>query len=137
MVGDHLMDVLLSITIFTVLFAFPASWFGAYYCWRLYREDLHDYPGDRLRFSLILAITSTMAAVGATLLAITALIVVLDLRNELRLIATPSLYIAVMILDIIPILNAIYLRIRRGSPSGVQSMATIPGSDGEPLESDT
>lgn len=132
------MDELRNVTIFTILLAFPLSWGGAWYCWRLYKEDTRDYPGDRLRFSLVLAITSTLAAIGSTLLAITALIVVLQVQESLRLIATPSLYIAVMILDVIPIVNAAYLRVRRGSTTfdKEEQMLSHEGSDGEPLTPD-
>lgn len=129
------MDTLRDLTILVVLLAFPMSWGGAWYCWRLYLEDRHDYPGGRLRFSLILAITSTLAAIGATLLAITALAVVTQFTG-LRLISTPSLYIAVIILDVIPIINALYLRVRRGTTSGVD-MTEAEGTDGVPLPPDS
>lgn len=126
------MDTLRDLTILIVLFAFPSSWGGAIYCWRLWFEDRHDYPGSAVRFSLVLAITSTLAAIGATLLAVSALAVVTQI-TALRLVSLPSLYVAVIILDVIPIINAVYLRIRRGSASGVTAVTTPDGFDGKPL----
>lgn len=126
------MDALRDLTVLIVLLAFPASWGGAIYCWRLYFEDRHDYPGAKVRFSLVLAITSTLAAIGATLLAVSALYVVTRIE-QLRLVTLPGLYIAIIILDVIPVLNALYLRIRRGTTSGVPDAVIAPfGSDGEP-----
>lgn len=130
------MDGLRDLTVLVVLLAFPGSWGAAIYCWRLWGEDRIDYPGASLRFSLILAITSTLAAIGASLLAISAL-AVLTQMTELRLISLPSLYIAVIILDVIPIINAAYLRVRRGTVSGVPDVTIPDGFDGKPLKPDS
>lgn len=128
------MDGLLSFTVLVILLAFPTSVGAAAYCWRLHRVDMHDYPGPRLRFSLVLAITGSLAAIGSALLVLDAVYTVTRFAL-LKSLTLPTLCVAVMILDVIPILNAVFLRLRRTRhlPLHEEILVSHHGSDGEPL----
>lgn len=90
-----------------------ASWAAVVYLWSLYRLDRDLYPGPRLRLTFVKAATSTMAAAASTQLALAAL---LRIGGFLDLVATitPVTITAILVLDFIPVISALYLRSRRG-----------------------
>jgi len=108
-----LVDDLRTLTILILLAAAPASVGAAAFCWRLWWDDFREFPeGGPIRFSLILALTGSLAAIGAVIFGLIALAVLLEIDGLREFLASWFL-VALMTLDVIPIINAGYLRLRR------------------------
>lgn len=90
----------------------PLSVGAAAYVWSLHREDLRT-GGSRVGFSFVLAVTGTMAALVAVLLGLVAFLVIIE-RTDLARVFNPAVIAALLILDAIPVVNALYLRLQRG-----------------------
>lgn len=103
------------VTIVTVIFVglAPVAAIGAIFLWGLYRDDVRESPGRRVRLSLIMALTGSIAALAATELAIASAFRIAGYR-EIVAALTPITLGALVALDFIPLLNAGYLRWIRG-----------------------
>lgn len=92
----------------------PLSAGAALFLWRLHQDDVRDNgPEPRWRLSLVLALTGTVSAIAAVWLGSVALLMLLEQQDLVRRFGGFTVT-ALLVLDGIPIVNALYLRWLRG-----------------------
>lgn len=92
----------------------PLSAGAAIFLWRLYREDRRT-SGESSSLGLWMAVTGTLSAVAALWLACVAGLMLLERADLARQFGGVTV-LALLGLDAIPLVNAIYLRSLRAKP---------------------
>lgn len=109
------MTLVTIIAILMVLLA-PASVGSAAFLWQIHAESrrLDDrYPKPHIRLSLIMAVTGTFAAAAASLLGVAAGLYLLG-NSAASTALSPLILVAFVLLDLIPVVNAAYLKLLDG-----------------------
>jgi hypothetical protein len=102
---------------FLLIALWPISVGSAAFIWRLYREDRQDGRRARLRLSLVLAATGSAGAAVQSFLALVTILALMGRGNIVRGLL-PAVFASFIVLGLIPITNAAYLRWLRSRARG-------------------